>query len=424
MKKKLLAVMLMICAVFLFSACQPINFTPANFSIENLTNISIGVNVTDLVLDEDDTIPPEEDNINDDINVVIGDDPVDVPDVEIKPPELSGNDVIPTKMIKEGEFISLKKNLAIDPDGDSIQYLFTEPFDVNGEWQTEVGDAGEYVINVTASDGELASLLQIRIIVDAINKAPVISNFNDITIDEGEVIVLKPAVVDPEGEEVTTAYSGWMTQGTRNTGFDDEGEYKVTLTASDGTLASAKTIVITILNINRAPRLESLDSMTVTEGDIAVLRPVAVDSDGDTVKFSFSEPFDMAGKWVTSEGDAATYNIIVTASDGELQDTETAMIKVVPANDAPTIAIADKISVYEGETVELNPDVTDPNNDKVTVTYSGWMTTPTRETTFNDEGEYEVVITADDGTTSVTKTVTIVVNNLNRAPVFVDEVFE
>ena len=58
------------------------------------------------------------------------------------------------------------------------------------------------------------------------------------------------------GDEVTIKYTGWMTSDTRETTYEDAGEYVVTITASDSELMSQVNVGITVKNRNRAPTFE------------------------------------------------------------------------------------------------------------------------------------------------------------------------
>ncbi len=51
------------------------------------------------------------------------------------------------------------------------------------------------------------------------------------------------------------------------------------------------------------------------------------------------------------------------------------------------------IAVNEGDTVTLNPTATDPDGDALTYTYSGWMTSASYTTGYNDAGTYTVTVT-------------------------------
>ena len=62
--------------------------------------------------------------------------------------------------------------------------------------------------------------------------------------------------------------------------------------------------------------------------------------------------------------------------------------------------------------------------DKVEVTYTGWMDSLTRSTTYEDAGRHRVLITASDGKDKTEKEVYITVKERNRSPVFTAGAFE
>jgi len=73
------------------------------------------------------------------------------------PPRL---DVLSSVIVTEGDLIRLQPR-ASDPDGNSLTFKYTAPFDHNGAWQTKVGDGDSisrrrnYDYVITVSDGEL-----------------------------------------------------------------------------------------------------------------------------------------------------------------------------------------------------------------------------------------------------------------------------
>jgi len=154
--------------------------------------------------------------------------------------------------VKEGEKASITATAA-DPDKDEVEITYSEPLDKDGEWQTEEGDAGKYRVTITASDGELSSQKSIFVIVESLNKAPVFEEMGTITVDEGDTVTLEPEATDPEGEEVTITYSGWMSSSEYTTTNDDAGEYVVTITASDGINEATIDVEITVNDVNRPP---------------------------------------------------------------------------------------------------------------------------------------------------------------------------
>ena len=325
----------------------------------------------------------------------------------------------------EGDLIELKRELARDPDGDSLRYTFSTPLNTEGEWQTTVGDAGIYDITISASDGKLISTKTLSVQVLPLNNKPVISNFVDITIKEGETLQLNPSVTDADGDDVTITYSGFVRSSSYTTSFEDAGTHKVTLVANDGTDVTTKDITVTVVNVNRKPIVSDFSSIeqSIIEGQTIIMTIGAEDPDGDEVTITFDEPLDEDGRWVTKVGDAGTYELVARISDGENTVTKSATVTVAPANAAPSITNFNDVSVLEGETISLIPVVTDADGDEVTYTYSGYMTTNTKETDFDDAGTYSVTLTATDGKVTTTKTIKVEVVDKNRAPVFNKDLF-
>ena len=64
-------------------------------------------------------------------------------------------------------------------------------------------------------------------------------------------------------------------------------------------------------------------------------------------------------------------------------------------------------------------DNTDPEGDKVKVTYSGWMNTNTKYTTYEDEGEYKVLVTAKDNAGNSAELEVIVISYSPASPISV-----
>ena len=61
-------------------------------------------------------------------------------------------------------------------------------------------------------------------------------------------------------------------------------------------------------------------------------------------------------------------------------------------------------------------DANDPDGDLVSIKYSGWMVKKTKQTDFEDAGTHEVHVSVSDGQNVVEETVTVIVNDVNRAP--------
>jgi hypothetical protein len=162
----------------------------------------------------------------------------------------------------------------------------------------------------------------------------------------------------------------------------------------------------------------TLKKITVTEGDVVSVDVKGTDPDGDKLTYTFSTPLNSQGKWQTKRGDAGIYHADVTATDGKTSVTKTIEIEVTKSNQPPTMEKLKDITVEEGDTVSLDPKVTDPDGDKVTLTYSGWMTSASKTTGYDDSGNYVVTVTATDGEYEVSQDVKVTVTDVNRAPDF------
>lgn len=161
-------------------------------------------------------------------------------------------------VFKEGDLVSFPNLKAVDPDGDKITYTFSAPIDKDGKWQTKEGDAGNYEVTITASDGQDTISEKVLVMVERKNNAPVIEAAEKVTVKEGETVKLEPTVTDADGDPIQITYSGWMKSSSKATSYTDAGSYEVTITASDGKAVSKKTVSIIVENINRKPEFVSI----------------------------------------------------------------------------------------------------------------------------------------------------------------------
>ena len=69
------------------------------------------------------------------------------------------------------------------------------------------------------------------------------------------------------------------------------------------------------------------------------------------------------------------------------------------------------ITVSEGDTITLSPIATDPDGDALAYIYSGWMTSSSYTTNYNDFGTHTVTITVSDGTLTDSHNVNVTVLN-------------
>lgn len=91
-----------------------------------------------------------------------------------------------------------------------------------------------------------------------LNKFPIITAEN-VRVFEGEEVVLNAKCTDEEIDHVTLTYSGWMSENTYSTSYEDQGVHLVELTCTDdfGGISS-KTVTVTVIDVNRPPQILSV----------------------------------------------------------------------------------------------------------------------------------------------------------------------
>ena len=231
--------------------------------------------------------------------------------------------------------------------------------------------------------------------------------------------------------------------------------YDVTVSASDGILATTKAVAITVTNVNEAPTITSATTASFAEnGAGTVYTAAATDPDaGASLSYSISGAdaslFDINAttgaitfksapnyEAPTDTGGNNVFDVNVTASDGTNATTQAVAISVTNVNEAPTITSGAAASFAENATgIVYTAAATDPDAG-ATLTYSisgadaslfninattgavTFKSSPNYEapTDVGGNNVYDVNVTASDGTNSTTKAVAISVTNVNEAP--------
>lgn len=279
------------------------------------------------------------------------------------------------KYIDEGQQIIIEIE-AFDPDGDSVEFsavdipeesefnvntlTWTPDFEiVQKSWIVKIlnfyhvtlfRDEVEVKVIISAKGQNLASEGSIPIIVGDVNRAPVIDEMGDITIKESETLYLEPSASDPDGDYLRYFYSGWTNKDSIKTGYDDEGNYSVTILASDGLLSNATTVNIIVENLNRYPDLDDIKDINIKENQTLNIILTGSDEDNDNLIFMVSNPEEMPDDsefknntftWkpdfdtVKANDLTEKFDINFTVWDGENSDTKTAKITVYHVNRAP-----------------------------------------------------------------------------------------
>ena len=280
-------------------------------------------------------VPIEEIKTNQSIETTSG-----VPATEENPPVASGKGKV--IIVQETDKVSLAVS-ATDPDQDVLTYTYTTPIDKEGEWQTTYGDAGEYTVTITVSDGKLSASDDVLIVVNKKEEAPTIDSFKpeSLTLEANENTGAVFSVSASDKNKDTLVYN-WKLDGddvsttdsfTYKIGYDAAGSHTIKLTISDGNLETTKLWSLDVKNLNRAPILAKMSEIKVKETDTVTLKPEATDPDGDQISYQIGDD----GIWQTDYDSAGEYNVEITASDGTDSVKETVKVIVENVNRAPVI---------------------------------------------------------------------------------------
>ena len=269
------------------------------------------------------------------------------------------------------------------------------------------------------------------------------AQFTNITVNEGDFVSLKPEAIDEDMDNIFYNFSKPLDQnGEWQTGYEDAGKYKITVTASDGKLKDTQQVLLIVEDKDRAPFFEPLNDAFVNENERLTFNVIATDPDGDKItyltiglpdnatfinnKFKWKSSFDTVKKNWFEKIMARIHipykpkrNFFVTfiAKSNDLKAEQTIKITVYEINRAPVLEKIGKITVNEGETLYLEPVATDPDGNKLKYSYSGFTNKKKRKIRYDEEGKHYTNILVSDGYLSDSENVTIIVKNTNRAPV-------
>ncbi len=301
-------------------------------------------------------------------------------------------------------------------------------------------DSGTHTVFVIVSDGLFKVSKTWQVIVEDINLQKLLDDIQDVTVNENEIASL----ILPDFELYGLTYSitepigndnGWQTT------YDDEGPYHVSVHAEGNGFSGETGVEVTVNDVDRQPLFDKLENKVINENQTLEIALSATDPDGDEVTYSVDKLPDGAKfeknvfTWMPSldtirKEDFIDYvvekftvlskNFYVqfAANSKDQKVVQNIVITVKDVNRAPIIEDLSNIVVNEADTIQLSPEAYDLDGDKVTLSYSGFMSSDTYTTNYDDAGNYFVKITASDGKASTSKFVDIIVNQTNRAPIF------
>ncbi|MCJ8313203.1 MAG: PKD domain-containing protein [Pseudomonadales bacterium] len=292
-------------------------------------------------------------------------------------------------------------------------------------------EAGEYKVTVFITDDEnVTSKKETIVIVEAApeNRAPVIGNMSSSQIVKaGDNFTLNASASDADNDVLTY---NWNVLGNNyangqsiTTSLSTVGVHNATLTVSDGEASVESTIEISVI-INTHPVVSVGEDITIYEGEVFSLSGSAVDADYDNLTSSWKiNNLTYPGNTVSPSviNTAGEYAAIFTVSDGSATESKTINVTVIEVpNTLPVLTVGSDITVTEGGSFNLMGSASDADGDVLTgswevnnLTYAGNSVSPEAILT---PGTYSAIYTVNDGTDTVTKTLSIIVTP-DTAPV-------
>ncbi len=254
-------------------------------------------------------------------------------------------------VVQEIDLVNLVPQ-AEDPDkATTLIFTFTSPLNENGQWQTTYGDAGEYTITVTASDGESTVTRDVLIIVNKKEEAPVIDSAKPIetglVIDETQSIEFSVVASDLNKDVLSYTWrldgadAGTDSTYTYQSGYEDSGTHTVKVEVSDGISSTSKIWSVDVQNVNRKPMLEELEDIIAKETDLVTITALATDEDKDTITYAISDSKfkqeDNVFTWQTDYDSAGTYMVAISANDGSDTTEQEFTVTIENVNRPPVI---------------------------------------------------------------------------------------
>jgi Ca2+-binding RTX toxin-like protein len=382
-------------------------------------------------------------------------------------------------------------SFTIDANTGLIKFITTPDFEAPSDQNAD----NTYDIVVTASDGTSIDSQTISIVVANGNDAPVINSAYSFAAPENGTVAATVTAVDPEGNPVgfsiisdvagpEAAYydaskfsinsaTGVITFNTAPNfeapaDYGSDGVYNLLVRATDssGAASTTQAITITVGNVNEGTIISSngggaTAAFTIDENLPIATTVVARDNIGPSLIYSISGGVDAAKFAIDAATGALTflsapnyespsdwglnrvYDVIVSATDGLLADTQTLAITIRDVNEAPIMwsnggGDTAAISVNEN-TIGVITTVfaNDPEHNTLTYSIVGGadaarftlnstsgslsFVSPANFEAPTDVGTnnvYDVIVQASDGSLVDTQAIAVTVTNVNDAPLF------
>lgn len=246
-------------------------------------------------------------------------------------------------------------------------------------------------------------------------------------VQETEKLSLKVNATDPDADKLTTTYGPPLNgNGEWQTNYGDAGEYKGSVTVSDGVKSVSDDVLIVVKKKEESPKIESFipaqGTLNIKETESVDFRVLASDVNKDILSYYWL----LDGKnikdgqeftYETTYNDAGTHFVSAIVSDGTFNVSRDWKVNIEKVDVGSLLEGIPDVTANENEIVKLNL----PDFEKYGLTYT--ISEPIGNknewhTTYNDSGTYEVRVHAEGKGFSGDNIVKVVVNDVDRAPAF------
>ncbi|MDD7994187.1 putative Ig domain-containing protein, partial [Kosakonia radicincitans] len=276
-----------------------------------------------------------------------------------------------------------------------------------------------------------------------------------VDVDSGDTLTLSATLSDGSALPAWLSFNPSTRTFSGTPGYSDVGNLTIRITATDGSNASVSTTFgLTVNNSNLPPVVSiPMDEQSIAQnGSFNFTVPAGTFTDpdiGDTLTLSATladgsalpawlsfEPATRTFSGTPGNGDVGNLTIRVTATDGSNASVSTTFgLVVTNVNDAPVIGatIAPQSIAQDGSLSFTVPAGTfvDPDGDPLTLSATlangnplpAWLHFDPATGSFSgtpgnaDVGNLNIRITASDGSASVSTSFSLMVTNVNDAPV-------
>jgi len=344
-------------------------------------------------------------------------------------------------------------------------------------WVADYDDAGDYTVTFSVTDDgdgtgvPLSAVTEVAIEVMNFNQPPVITEFDNLTVERDQVSAWTVEAADPDGNPVilaaTSALPGYplpdfvtFTDHRDGTGLfrfapgvGDRGDHTLVLTANDDGDGGGEddlrytsfSFVVTVLSENEPPVLTYVGDKVAVPGDPLTLEIQATDLDQDPLTFSVTglsaaatlTPGSVYGTatldWTPTLSDVGIYSATIEVTDSGndnpalmATDSETITLVVRQTNSGPVLTPVADLTVAEEQLLTVGLSATDLDNDiltyKATNLPVGAVLDPVAGVlswtpTLLQAGIYDdIVVRISDGHRSHSRAFDIAVTNVNQAP--------